>query len=196
VSGGARGAGRIGHGGTVARRPKPAVGRGYLADVSRLSATSAGLLAVAAAAFACSPAAAQLARPWATVNVCDTAGHPDAIGIRGSMPGGGGRAVRLFMRFRVEYRAPSGRWRALGPSGDSGWVAVGSGRRRARQAGRTFTITPPGTGPPYVLRGVVSFRWRRHGPVVRSARRTTTGGHGRTRGADPAGHSAGTCRVA
>jgi hypothetical protein len=35
-------------------------------------------------------AAARDAGPWATVNVCDTTGHPDGIGIRGSMPGPGG----------------------------------------------------------------------------------------------------------
>ncbi len=146
------------------------------------------------AALAPAPAAAQLDRPWATVNVCDTPRHPDAIGIRGSMPGAGGRATRLFMRFRVQHRAPSGGWRTLA-RGDSGWVAVGSGGARARQSGRTFTITPPRAGEAYVLRGVVTFAWRRGGRVVRRARRATTGGHGRTTGADPAGFSAATCRV-
>jgi hypothetical protein len=159
--------------------------------VARLVASAFALVALAAAA----PASAQLARPWATVNVCDTPGHPDAIGIRGSMPGGGSGAVRMFMRFRVQYRQAAGRWRALTSGGDSGFVAVGSARSRARQAGRTFTLTPPSGGRAYRLRGVVVFQWRRGATVVRRARRLTTAGHGRTSGADPAGHAAATCRI-
>lgn len=165
-----------------------------------LRATLGAIALLMAAAPAC--AAARQADPilhdkrlWATVNVCDTVGHPDSIGIRGSMPGDGRGAVRMRMRFRLQYQAPSGRWRPLA-AGESGWVAVGSGRLRTGQAGQTFTITPPGAGRPYVLRGVVSFQWRRGRHVVARARRVTTAGHGATRGADPAGFSAATCRIA
>ena len=48
--------------------------------------------------------------PWATVNVCDTVGHPDGIGIRGSMPGTGDRDDELFMRLQVQYRRSDGTW--------------------------------------------------------------------------------------
>jgi hypothetical protein len=162
--------------------------------VGRVCATFAALAALLAAAAPPSAAAAPRGL-WATVNVCDTPGHPDAVGIRGSMPGDGRRGVRMRMRFRLQYQAPSGPWRPLA-AGDSGWVAVGSGRLRTGQAGQTFTITPPGAGRPYVLRGVVSFQWRRGRHVVARARRVTTAGHGATRGADPAGFSAATCRIA
>jgi hypothetical protein len=163
--------------------------------VGRLHTISA-VVALALAASGPPPAAAGPRALWATVNVCDTAGHPDAIGIRGSMPGSGGRFVRMRMRFRLQYRVSSGRWQALRSGGDSGWVAVGSGRVRAGQAGQTFTLTPPGAGRAYVLRGLVSFQWRRGRHVVARARRVTTAGHGATRGADPAGFSAATCRIA
>jgi hypothetical protein len=162
--------------------------------VGRLHAISA-VVALVLAASGPPPAAAGPRALWATVNVCDTPGHPDAIGIRGSMPGDGRRAVRMRMRFRLQYQAPPGRWRPLA-AGDSGWVAVGSGRLRTGQAGQTFTITPPGAGRAYVLRGVVRFQWRRGRHVVARARRVTTAGHGATRGADPAGFSAATCRIA
>ena len=45
-------------------------------------------------------------RLWATVNVCDTVGHPDSIGIRGSMPGSGDKAELMFMRFQVQVFDP------------------------------------------------------------------------------------------
>ena len=133
---------------------------------------------------------------WATVNVCDTAGHPDGIGIRGSMPGSGRRRIVLFMRFRVQFRRRDGRWASIGAGGDSGYVPVGSGRARVREAGRTFTLTPPGPRrPPHVVRGVVTFEWRRDGIVLRRAQRRTEGGHPNTVGSDPPGFSAAICEI-
>ena len=99
-------------------------------------------------------------RLWATVNVCDTVGHPDSIGIRGSMPGDGDKAEVMFMRFQVQlFDADDARWHNLAGA-DSGFVEVGSARK-ARQSGNTFTITPPRAGAaPYLLRGAVTFEWR------------------------------------
>jgi hypothetical protein len=136
-------------------------------------------------------------RLWATVNVCDTVGHPDSIGIRGSMPGSGDKAEVMFMRFQVQYFTPADQlWHNLGPEADSGFVAVGSARYRTRQSGVTFTITPPQAGKaPYLLRGAVTFEWREDGEVVRRARKHTTASHPNTAGADPAGFSAATCSI-
>ncbi|HEX7297857.1 MAG TPA: hypothetical protein VF257_02550 [Solirubrobacteraceae bacterium] len=136
-------------------------------------------------------------RLWATVNVCDTVGHPDSIGIRGSMPGSGNRREDMFMRFVVQYySATDSLWHNLGEGADSGFVAVGSGRFRTRQSGRTFTITPPRPGSaPYLLRGVITFEWRKDGEVIRRARKRTAGGHPDTKGSDPAGFSAPTCTI-
>jgi hypothetical protein len=171
--------------------------RRYLQLVARvrIASTALAVLAAVAVAAPAPPAAARSKLLWATVNVCDTAGHPDGIGIRGAMPGTGDAADRLFMRFRVQFRGRGGRWRALGPAGDSGWVDAGSGRARARQAGRTFTVTPPARGGAFLLRGVVAFQWRRGGRVVRRARTRTRGGHPGTAGADPPSASAATCTV-
>ena len=136
-------------------------------------------------------------RLWATINVCDTVGHPDSIGIRGSMPGTGNRAEDMFMRFQVQYHTASdGSWHNLGEDADSGFIEVGSAKYRTRQSGRTITITPPRPGSdPYVLRGAVTFEWRKDGEVVRRARKRTTGSHPGTKGSDPVGFSAATCTI-
>jgi hypothetical protein len=161
---------------------------------------------IAALAVALATAAAAHARPadsiyqnkrlWATVNVCDSVGHPDSIGIRGSMPGSGDRAETMFMRFQVEYYAPADRsWQDLAGA-DSGFVEVGSAKSGTRQSGQTFTITPPRPGTaPYLMRGVVTFEWRQDGEVVRRARKHTTSNHPGTKGSDPAGYSAATCSI-
>lgn len=145
-------------------------------------------------AAAATPATSPLL--WATVNVCDTAEHPDTIGIRGSMPGNGVRAQQMFMRFQLQYLATDdGRWHNIGPSGDSGFIAVGSAKYRQRQYGRNFTVQPPAKGA-FRLRGAVTFEWRRGTSVVRRARMRTTAGHGNTAGADPRGFSAASCSIA
>jgi hypothetical protein len=127
---------------------------------------------------------------WATVNVCDTRAHPDEIGIRSSMPGGS-RTTRLVVRFRVQYRDLSdGRWRYV-RGADSRWRRIGRGRR-ARESGWSFEVAGEG---PRILRGVVGYRWRRNGRIVRRARRITRSGHASTVGADPKGFSAATCRL-
>src|SRR4051812_34135668 len=141
-------------------------------------------------ALAAAPARADDADLWATVNLCDTAAHPDEIGVRASMPGGR-RGTRLLMRFRVQYRDLStGRWRSVRDA-DSGWRKAGRGRA-TREAGWSFEVAGEGTR---ILRGVVNYRWTRGGRLTRHARRITEGGHRSTAGADPADFSAATCRI-
>jgi hypothetical protein len=154
--------------------------RVLLSSMVRLILIAAVLLAATAAS-----ALAGNGDVWATVNVCDTADHPDEIGIRASMPGRRHRTELL--RFRVQYRDLSdGRWRAV-RAADSGWV-----RRRDRQTGWSFIVAGEGTR---ILRGVVQYRWVRDGRVVRRARRVTEGGHRSTTGADPEDFSAATCAI-
>ena len=136
-------------------------------------------------------------RLWATVNVCDTVGHPDSIGIRGSMPGSGDKAEVMFMRFQVQVFEP-GRCALAQPRrrATPASSTVGSARDKTRQSGNTFTITPPRPGAaPYLLRGVVTFEWREDGAVVRRARKSTTAAHPNTAGSDPAGFTAATCSI-
>ena len=132
------------------------------------------------------PAVAGDGGVWATVNVCDTARHPDEIGIRAGIPHRGARAAAL--RFRVQYRDPGdGRWRYVS-NADSGWHRAAG----ATEAGWSFEVAGEGTR---ILRGVVTYRWKRNGHAVRNAKRVTAGGHRSTVGADPADFSAATCRI-
>jgi len=133
---------------------------------------------------------------WATVNLCDTNSHPDTIGVRASIPGSGIASERMFMRFQVQYyAAEQGEWHNLGAGGDSGWLAVGSARYQARQAGRSFRFQAPSGDHTEVLRGAVTFEWRVGDRVVRRARKRTTGGHRGAAGGDPPGYSAATCEL-
>lgn len=132
---------------------------------------------------------------WATINVCDTAEHPDTVGIRASMPGSGVKGERMYMRFQLQYYTVSdNRWHNVGASGDSGFIPVGSAMFRVRQAGRNFSVRPPATGA-FILRGAVTFEWRKDGEVVRRARKRTRSGHPNTKGADPRSYSVAKCEV-
>jgi len=157
-------------------------------------------LACAFALLCTAPAAASAGAPWATVNVCDTASNPDTVGIRGSMPAtttAHPPANEVFMRFQVQYQRSDGSWRVLRAGGDSGFIDAGRARGRGRrQAGHSFTVTPPRAGNVYTFRGLVTFEWRaKDGTVVRRTRKRTTAGHRSTAGADPAGFSAAECTV-
>ena len=166
-----------------------------LAVTAVLGGAAFSVPALSAAADQSASAAASSSLLWATVNVCDTAKHPDTIGIRGSMPGNGIRAQEMFMRFQLQYFATADKkWHNVGPSGDSGFISVGSAKFRRRQSGRNFTVQPPGAEP-YRLRGAVTFEWRKGTEVVRRARQRTTAGRGDTAGADPKRFSAATCVV-
>jgi hypothetical protein len=148
------------------------------------------LILVLLLALAAAPARAAAGGDlWATVNVCDTAAHPEEIGIRASMPGA--PRTRLLMRFRAQYRDPSdGQWRYVRDA-DSGWRRAGRGRATA-ESGFSFQVAGDGTR---ILRGVVDYRWLRKRHAPRRARRITQDGHRSTAGADPADYSAATCRI-
>jgi hypothetical protein len=156
------------------------------------------LAALAALPAAAAPVEAAPRAPavWATVNVCDTQAHPNQMGIRGSMAGIA-RRTRMFMRFRVQYQDAEQRWRMVtAPLADSGWRAVATGRRGEHDSGWLFSFKPPTAGGAHVLRGVVSFEWRRAGRVVRRTRAFTAAGHPGTEGAEPPEFSAETCEIA
>ncbi|MGZ6697006.1 MAG: hypothetical protein ACXVFL_15365 [Solirubrobacteraceae bacterium] len=170
-----------------------------MSGVRAYAAAFAGVLALAAPAAArIAPAAGKVSpdRPWATVNICDTQAHPDAIGVRGSMPGLRTRRTHMYLRIRMQFQQADRTWADLGAAGDSGWLDAGKSRSRVRQVGRTFTIVPPQTGQaPYVLRARVAFEWRRGAVVYRRAQVFTTAGHHGVAGGDPPGFSAALCRI-
>jgi hypothetical protein len=148
----------------------------------RLLLISVLLLAVGSA-----PAGAAERKLWATVNVCDTEAHPNEIGIRAALPERR-TGTRASVRFRVQYRDPvDGHWRWV-KDADSGWHTA----LHARESGWSFEVAGDGAR---ILHGVVTYRWKRRGKVVRRARRVTEVGHRSTAGADPADFSAATCRI-
>lgn len=160
------------------------------------------VLAGAAVVALLTPAAAAAAPkprpdrgPWATVNVCDTAAHPDAIGIRARMPALGRARERLAVRFRVQWRDPDGAWQVIGAGGDSGWVRLGRARGRAHETGRLFRFEAPPAGQTQVLRGHVAFAWTVRGRVVRTRTAITEKGHRSSAGSDPKGYSAASCEL-
>jgi hypothetical protein len=131
---------------------------------------------------------------WATIDVCSPGDQPNTVGVRGSMPGSGLANELMYMRFQLQYRKDNGVWMDVGGSADSGFLAVGPSTFKARESGRNFTlgVTP---GNQYVVRGVVTFEWRRRGHVVRNAQKETTPGHQALAGADPPGYSTGACEL-
>jgi hypothetical protein len=167
---------------------------------------TAFLLSAAAAALACSETALAAPPPadlWATVNICDTLRYPNQMGVRASMPGDG-TGKRMWIRFRAQFfNAAKNQWFNVKGNGDSGWVLAGSARYQSREAGWTFSFTPPAAGSTFTLRGVVSFQWRvrrrMNGRVktvvVRRATENTKGGYKSTVGADPPGYSSGLCEI-
>ncbi len=130
---------------------------------------------------------------WATVDACNPSDHPNTIGIRGSMPSDGHKGDTMFMSFRVQYyNASTKKWVDVAKGAEAGFQQVTSATT-ASQSGRNFQLVPP--SGPFRLRGVIGFQWRHGARVVHAATRTTTAGHKSLVGADPAGYSAGTCKI-
>src|SRR4051794_19063649 len=100
----------------------------------------APLAAVIIAVLVPSVAIARDDAPWATVNVCNTADRPDAIGIRASMPGAP-KGARMAMRFRVQFKADEGWQDVKGAS--SRWQPVGTARGLAAESGWSFSFARP-----------------------------------------------------
>ena len=166
--------------------------------VRLLPVVLAALLALPAAASGAAKGGSiyQSKSLWSTVNVCDTDAQPDTVGVRASMPGSGRTSERMWVRFQIQYfDRDEGLWHNLLTGGDSGWIKVGSARYRVRQSGWTFRFSPPPAGTTQLLRGAVTFEWRRGTRTVRRARKRTTGGHTSAAGSDPPGFSAGTCEL-
>jgi hypothetical protein len=150
----------------------------------RSRATLAAVPAAALVALVGSAAPGQAATfgddLWATVNRCDPAEQPGAVGVRAAVPrrpGGGAQWARVRLQF---FDGKARAWRRTGPDGEAGWRRLGSGAREV-QGGTTFTFPGPRAGRRLVLRGVVDVEWRKRGRAVEERRLRTTAGH-----ADPA----------
>lgn len=125
---------------------------------------------------------------WATVNVCDTKAHPDAIGIRGQMPALGFRA-QLQMTIHLQYYdAQQGTFVAIPHL--SKRMALGTAATGTVQEGAAFSFNPPVT-----LSGTITFSWLRHGRLIASTTRRTSAGDRGVDDGDPKGYSAATCTI-
>ena len=132
---------------------------------------------------------------WATIDVCDPTDQPDTVGVRGSMPGDDHSKDQMYMSFRLQYMdATTKQWVDLSKTAPS-YVAVGAAKT-ARQGGSSFELKPVTGNAGFTMRGVVSFQWRRGSTVEYTVSRPTTAGHQSLTGADPAGFTAATCKIA
>jgi hypothetical protein len=108
---------------------------------------------------------------WATVNICDTKGSPNALGVRTSMPGNGTNQ-RIFARYTAQWwSGEKQEWLTVGGSGVTDWIFVGDADMSSRQAGWTFRFVQPPQGTTYVMRGVVELEWREPAQTARKARK-------------------------
>ncbi len=128
-------------------------------------------------------------RLWATINICNTAAHPNTVGIRGQMPALG-FAARLRMVFGIDLWGPTGGgFKALKgvaqPSEDGGQ------RGGTWQTGVLLRF-PPHTG---LVRGRVRFEWRMGSRTIGHLDEVTHPGHTDARYSDPSGFSSGRCRL-
>jgi len=119
------------------------------------------------------PDADKAVRPfWATVNVCDTAKSPNALGVRASVPGNGS-TERIFARYTAQWwSGAEQKWLTVAGSGVTDWIKLGTADMSSRQAGWTFRFVQPPAGTTYVMRGVVELQWRHK--EARKARRFDT----------------------
>ncbi len=108
---------------------------------------------------------------WATVNICDTAKSPNALGVRTSVPGNGSDE-RIWARYAAQWWSGADQeWKTVGGSGVTDWVHLGDADMTSRQAGWTFRFVQPPAGTTYVMRGVVELQWRDEVSVARKSRK-------------------------
>ncbi|MEA2472715.1 MAG: hypothetical protein QOE06_630 [Thermoleophilaceae bacterium] len=160
--------------------------------VRRALISLACAIAVLAAAAPAAPAATK--NLWATVNVCDTTKHPDAVGVAARMPGNG-TSQRMYMRFYMQY-LDGDKWRFVKTGGISPWLYGGSAKYSWVGLGYTFGFDPPAAGTSFTFRGFVRYEWRDgKTKVVKRTHRYTSDGHPGTRDADPKDFSSRKCKM-
>lgn len=153
------------------------------------------LLVSSVALAAAAPAGASDAPAWATVNICDSAGSPNGVGIRASLPGDGSGA-RMSARFTAQWLNPrSNAWEPVEGVPSSPWLSAGSARQLTGQVGWTFDFEQPPPGTTFQLRGLAELQWRRGASVVRRDSRLTSGGIVGVDAGEPSGTSLATCTL-
>ena len=125
---------------------------------------------------------------WATINICDTANHPNTVGIRAQMPALG-FATSLQMVIKLGYYSTgSANFKPVPNSTVT--LNLGQASVGYHQDGVNFMIKPPAT-----LNASVKFIWRSGSTVLGSTTRTTSSGRKGVQQGDPAGYSTDVCRI-
>jgi hypothetical protein len=127
---------------------------------------------------------------WATINICNTRTHANAIGIRGQMPGLGFR-TKLSMEFQVHYWSVKEKRFKLIKGADT-VINIGSKVSGLHQDGVTFRFAPHAG----FLASTVSFNWTLGSKSIGSLTRWSSKGHPDADGGDPPHYSAGRCVIA
>jgi hypothetical protein len=170
---------------------------GALLSAPASSLAEGGVASAGAAAKPTTAAERKLLRSpqlWATIDVCAPSDQPNTVGVRGSMPGDEFSKDEMYMSFRLQYLDETTKqWVDLSKTAPA-YVPVGAAKT-ARQGGSSFELKPVTGRPPFTMRGVVDFQWRRGATVEYTVSRPTTAGHQSLTGADPAGFTAATCKI-
>jgi hypothetical protein len=127
---------------------------------------------------------------WATVNVCNSRGYHDDLGIRGQMPALG-FAAWLSMDVKLFYYARSQKRFVPVPTSGTKLVRLGRSSSGLQQGGALFQFSPHEP----TLKATITFIWRRSGQLIGRTTRTTTGGHRNADFASPPHYSAATCTI-
>jgi hypothetical protein len=172
--------------------------RRFLAMICLVLGVSAALAMPAAGAAA--PSAARIRTAikkaesshslWATVNVCNSRGYRNALGIRGQMPALGFPAW-LSMEVKLFYYVHSQKRFAPVPARGSKLVRLGRTSSGLQQSGALFVFSPHQP----TLKATVTFIWRRSGQLLGRTTRSTTAGHRNADYASPRHYSAATCTI-
>jgi len=125
---------------------------------------------------------------WATINICDTAKHPNTVGIRAQMPALG-FATSLQMVVKLGYYSTGSATFKPVPN-STVTLKLGAASVGYHQDGVTFTVKPPAT-----LNASVTFIWHSGTKVLGSTTRTTLPGRKGVQQGDPAGYSSDVCRI-
>jgi hypothetical protein len=127
---------------------------------------------------------------WATVNICNSRGYRNALGIRGQMPALGFPAW-LSMEVKLFYYVHSQKRFAPVPTHGTKLVRLGRISSGLQQSGALFVFSPHQP----TLKATITFIWRRSGQLLGRTTLSTTGGHRNADFASPPHYSAATCTI-
>lgn len=125
---------------------------------------------------------------WATINICNSKGHRDEIGVRGQMPSLGFPS-RLVMVFQLLYWSAN-KHTYLPVAKSRHPYVVGESSTATIQYGVSYSFSPKVT-----LIGEITFKWFRGPFLLGEVARKTTAGHKDVSDAAPPHYSVAICSI-